>query len=165
MRMSSLIRTLCGAPVAILAVVALQGAGVPAQAASAPAGRPADYRVDASMILNVRVGEAITIKRIDGKGNCVKDETNKTVEARGTRLVEVFGFLVKDTGSCRFEPSHSFFSVTVHHAGREVAKTDVALSEDGFVFRAGCASAGVNLHCRQADKLLLELTQTGEVLR
>jgi hypothetical protein len=167
MRISSVIRTLCGAPaVAILAAVALS-AGVPAQAQAAgtAAGRPADYRVDGSMALNVRVGEVITIKRIDGRGNCVKDETNKTVEARTPRLVEQFGFLVKNTGSCAIEPSHSFFSVVVRHAGREVAKSDVVIEESGFIFRAGCAGGNVNVHCKQIDKLLLELTQEGDVLR
>jgi hypothetical protein len=110
MRISSVIRALCGAPIVILAVIGLESAGVPAQAASTSAAWPADYRVEAAMVLNVRRDELITIKRIDGRGNCVKDETSKMVEAKTPRIVEQFGFTAKDSGSCSIEPSHSILS-------------------------------------------------------
>jgi hypothetical protein len=52
MRISSVIRALCGAPIVILAVIGLESAGVPAQAASTPRRRRDILREEGRSIAN-----------------------------------------------------------------------------------------------------------------
>jgi hypothetical protein len=171
MRIRTLARRACG-PAAVLIVTAagMQLAGLPAQAASAPAASrhvaPAAraQRINAQLVLDVQVGASVTIRGGGGgTSNCTDNETDKTVKVTTVPQTEEFGFTTKASGSCFYERSWSNFRVTVRDGDREVASQLLSIDQPGFPtggYEVFCHSEySVHAKCYRTEPLRVELTQ------
>jgi hypothetical protein len=109
---------------------------------------PGDYRVDATMVLNLVPGETASI--VPTANNCTKDETSKTVKITADSQKETFGFEAKTGGSCDFESSWSNFRVRAYDGGKLAAEQLVGLSDPANSYAPYCyRDASWQMECRK----------------
>jgi hypothetical protein len=99
-----------------------------------------------------------------GTSNCTNDETNKSLIARSEPIVETLSFDSKASGSCAFEPSYSYFRITV--TGRNTEGREFESSANVFYgqhnsgaapYETSCESQFlVRMRCQAGPELQLE---------
>jgi hypothetical protein len=97
--------------------------------------------------------------------NCTTSETNTTVTAGADPTNIPFGFNTDASGSCFFQPSYSFFTVTItgkNSLGAEVFGTARVrfgqIAQSTTPYEVNCATASKNVTCQETGDKTLTLT-------
>jgi hypothetical protein len=104
------------------------------------------------------VGTGMTVSIVGGGGgtsNCTSNETNTTFTTKGDNEPHPFGFDTRGSGSCAFEPSWSYFKVSVKAPGGTVIGSGSLYLGDVWPFaeyKAQCGSFDQGLSCTKSSE-------------